>query len=358
MDADTYQNLAGRTLIDRPDFELKREHAAHAQELLDFAASVGAIAEYIKKGIFHQHGFSDGELYRLYKHAMRNDDTRGVPWMDDAMVMMVWNAIGLIGEAGEVARLVLDAIHSHQPIDTLALQKELGDVSWYHAAIATRAGLSLRLIQEHNIAKLQQRYPAYTPADSVARVDVAEPADDVSLVGWGSVRFIDNTEPDAVPAIRVDPYVTICNQCGLRKCQTRTCVDPCDLCCHCPAPLQQQPAEDDAVLKTSLGGLLAEIATTFFDGVPVLPIQPEAQEVYMANLTFDGKVLLDTKDNQDASLDRADRSARVAELCGACLEYKDQATMTPCPCGADICAECAANGVTRCFICSDGGSIC
>lgn len=303
MDAGRYQDLAGRTLISKPDFELKRDHAAHAQELLDFAASVGAIAEYIKKGIFHQHGFSDGELYKLYRHAMRNDDTRGVPWMDDDMVMMVWNVIGLIGEVGEVARLVIDAIHRHQPIDGAALQKELGDVAWYHSAIATRGGLKLGDILAANIAKLQQRYPnGYTSADSMARVDVADQPAVFVPANPGTVGQIDTS---GVKCAECQRYLANC-----------TCAD------------------DNAVLKTPLGGLLAEIATTFFDGVPVLPVPgnvPGFFHVEVPPLAEDDRLC-------GGNPDRPHYYGINAEPC-------DQL------CGAYICSACGQMGYTTCAKC-------
>lgn len=86
--------------------------------------------------------------------------------------MIVWNVVGLLGEAAEVADLILDGI-GRKEIDRQALSKELGDCLWYIAGIATKYGLDLGEIMEQNIAKLEQRYPnGFKVEDSVARVDV------------------------------------------------------------------------------------------------------------------------------------------------------------------------------------------
>jgi len=95
-----------------------------------------------------------------------------VPAMEEGMreagnVKIAYAALGLAGEAGEVAekvkKLIRDA-DQHRNVDgTLtdefkdALRKELGDVLWYLAAVATEAGLSLSEVAEANIAKLRSR---------------------------------------------------------------------------------------------------------------------------------------------------------------------------------------------------------
>jgi NTP pyrophosphatase (non-canonical NTP hydrolase) len=115
MNADTYQDLAARTLIDRPGFEL-----------------------------------TDNE------------------------VMLIWNATGLAGEAGEVNDLIKKGIFHQHGLDRDKLIKELGDVLWYVAALATRLDASLGDIMQANVDKLKARYPAgYSSEASLARVDTA-----------------------------------------------------------------------------------------------------------------------------------------------------------------------------------------
>lgn len=113
MDGIEYQALANRTLIQRPDFDIS-----------------------------------------------------------DRDIMLVWNAIGLAGEAGEVAEHIKKGVFHQHGVNTEQLAKELGDVLWYVAALCTKAGLNMSDIMEANIDKLMRRYPnGYTSADSIARVD-------------------------------------------------------------------------------------------------------------------------------------------------------------------------------------------
>lgn len=77
----------------------------------------------------------------------------------DAETMLVWTAIGLAGEAGEVADLIKKTVFHEHGLDRDLLQKELGDVLWYVAGLATKAGLDLGEIMDANIEKLKARYP-------------------------------------------------------------------------------------------------------------------------------------------------------------------------------------------------------
>ena len=118
MNANDYQKLAARTLIDRPDFVL-----------------------------------SDGDI------------------------MLLWNALGLAGEAGEVAELVKKGILHQHGLDRERLKKELGDVLWYAAALCTRLGLDLSEVMQANIDKLYERYPdGFSATDSRRRVDTINDA--------------------------------------------------------------------------------------------------------------------------------------------------------------------------------------
>lgn len=88
-------------------------------------------------------------------------------------VMMVWNALGLAGEAGEVADTIKKAVFHQHGIDRNELIKELGDVCWYLAALCTKLDIPLSDVMERNIFKLMKRYPeGYSAANSIARIDV------------------------------------------------------------------------------------------------------------------------------------------------------------------------------------------
>ena len=68
-------------------------------------------------------------------------------------------ALGLTGEAGEVAEIIKKHLFHATPLDNDALMKELGDCLWYIAAFGTVLGFSLDDIAQRNIDKLRKRYP-------------------------------------------------------------------------------------------------------------------------------------------------------------------------------------------------------
>ena len=68
-------------------------------------------------------------------------------------------ALGLTGEAGEVAEVIKKHLFHATPLDQDALAKELGDCLWYIGAFATVLGLGMDDIAQRNIDKLRKRYP-------------------------------------------------------------------------------------------------------------------------------------------------------------------------------------------------------
>ena len=81
-------------------------------------------------------------------------------------------ALGLTGEAGEVADLVKKHAFQGHELDCSHMAKELGDVAWYLAVSADAIGYTLEEIFEMNVAKLKARYPQGFEADkSVNRAE-------------------------------------------------------------------------------------------------------------------------------------------------------------------------------------------
>lgn len=68
-------------------------------------------------------------------------------------------ALGIAGEAGEVAGLIKKHVFHGHPLDKDALNKELGDVLWYVSQVARAAGIGLSDVAVRNINKLKARYP-------------------------------------------------------------------------------------------------------------------------------------------------------------------------------------------------------
>jgi NTP pyrophosphatase (non-canonical NTP hydrolase) len=88
-------------------------------------------------------------------------DSRETAVYPDAGANLVYPTLGLAGEAGEVAEKVKKLIRddggvlSDERRDALA--KELGDVLWYVAQVATECGLDLDAVAQGNLDKLRSR---------------------------------------------------------------------------------------------------------------------------------------------------------------------------------------------------------
>ncbi len=79
----------------------------------------------------------------------------------DAGSNLLYPTLGLCGEAGEVAEKVKKMLRDDGGVLSderrEALAKELGDVLWYVAQLATEAGLELDAIAAGNLEKLGSR---------------------------------------------------------------------------------------------------------------------------------------------------------------------------------------------------------
>jgi NTP pyrophosphatase (non-canonical NTP hydrolase) len=83
--------------------------------------------------------------------------TSAAPWPERERLMV--QTLGLCGEAGEVADLLKKAMWHGRELTDAELTKELGDVLWYLADLATARGLNLADIAHTNLEKLKRRYP-------------------------------------------------------------------------------------------------------------------------------------------------------------------------------------------------------
>jgi NTP pyrophosphatase (non-canonical NTP hydrolase) len=99
--------------------------------------------------------FAAVDLHEYQRHSRA---TAVYPGVGDNLT---YPALGLCGEAGEVAEKVKKAIRDDGGVLTgerrEALAGELGDVLWYVAQLATEAGLELDAIAEANLEKLASR---------------------------------------------------------------------------------------------------------------------------------------------------------------------------------------------------------
>jgi len=74
---------------------------------------------------------------------------------------IIYPALGLSGEAGEVAEKIKKLLRDHDgnitPEYAAEVAKEIGDVLWYCAALSADIGYSLGDIAEINVQKLTKR---------------------------------------------------------------------------------------------------------------------------------------------------------------------------------------------------------
>ena len=94
----------------------------------------------------------DADIYQL-------DVLKYAPDYQHYMPNVLYAAIGMCGEAGEVSELVKKYAYHGHAMDTEHLARELGDVLWYVSYMAHLFGYSLGEIMEMNQDKLAKRYP-------------------------------------------------------------------------------------------------------------------------------------------------------------------------------------------------------
>ena len=94
----------------------------------------------------------DADIYQL-------DVLKYAPDYQHYMPNVLYAAIGMCGEAGEVSEIVKKYAYHGHAMDTEHLARELGDVLWYVAYMADLFGYSLGKIMAINQEKLAKRYP-------------------------------------------------------------------------------------------------------------------------------------------------------------------------------------------------------
>jgi len=77
--------------------------------------------------------------------------------MTEGETRLVENALGLVGEAGEVAEKVKKLLRDKTRVSPEEVVKELGDVVFYATALANYFNSDLAVVIEQNVMKLDDR---------------------------------------------------------------------------------------------------------------------------------------------------------------------------------------------------------
>lgn len=87
-------------------------------------------------------------------------------------VRIVYNALKVAGEAGEIADLVGKWIGQGHELDRDKIIKEMGDTLWHLNDLADGLGITLNEVAWLNIEKLRDRYPdGFSTERSINRSD-------------------------------------------------------------------------------------------------------------------------------------------------------------------------------------------
>ena len=101
---------------------------------------------------------SDENYYQLNRYQEEAWDTAIYPEKGNNLY---YPTLGLVGEAGEVCNKIKKIMRDQGGIPTVKqkqdIAKELGDVLWYAAALATELNSHLGCIAESNLSKLESR---------------------------------------------------------------------------------------------------------------------------------------------------------------------------------------------------------
>jgi NTP pyrophosphatase (non-canonical NTP hydrolase) len=110
----------------------------------------------------------DADHYQQLAARTGWDDPGFVPTKEE--IMLLWNACGICGEAGEFMDHIKKGIFHRQGIDKEYCRRELGDILWYIAQTCTKLGFTLSDVMALNDAKLRARYPeGFSPERSKVR---------------------------------------------------------------------------------------------------------------------------------------------------------------------------------------------
>lgn len=162
-DADAkIQSANDRAANAKKEAKEAKERAESASERIRYLErklrDVESLNDSLMKELARRQGYQtdirehDADIYQL-------DALKYAPDYQHYMPNVLYAAIGMCGEAGEVSELIKKYAYHGHTIDTEHLARELGDVLWYVSYMAHLFGYPLGKIMAMNQEKLAKRYP-------------------------------------------------------------------------------------------------------------------------------------------------------------------------------------------------------
>lgn len=176
MDLITYQELAARTLVARPGFQLTERELMIAWNTIGLCGEVGEVVEQVQKAQFVGKELGDVLWYiaalctKLEVSMAEFQYSVIAPAKDKTQLEL---AAALTVAASGVAELVKKGIFHRHGLNELLMLKALREVYTCAVQLSWIIEVPIGEIAHENIEKLMKRYPAgFNTADSVKRVDV------------------------------------------------------------------------------------------------------------------------------------------------------------------------------------------
>ena len=92
--------------------------------------------------------------------------------LSDEKLRLLHAGLGMLTEAQEFLKPVLNSIIENKDLDKVNLKEELGDLLWYEAIACDTLNTTFKIEQNRNIAKLKSRYPDKFSSDKAIHRDI------------------------------------------------------------------------------------------------------------------------------------------------------------------------------------------
>lgn len=162
-DADAkIQSANDRAANAKKEAKEAKERAESASERIRYLERKLRDVESLNDSLMKELARRQGALQQVIDNdvdAYQQNILKYAPDHHDYLLNVIYAAMGMCGEAGEVSELIKKYAYHGHTIDTEHLARELGDVLWYVTYMAHLFGYPLGEIMVMNQEKLAKRYP-------------------------------------------------------------------------------------------------------------------------------------------------------------------------------------------------------